>query len=133
MIKTIINWLAILLNVTMFIGLVYLVIESNADIDNAQAVVWTGIALGFPLINIAGLVGIRKKISLIAAFITNTLVFLFYSFVLFLILVWPLGSKPKGNDVIIMWSSYIVIGLTELILIMNIWDRLKASNSKNIK
>jgi hypothetical protein len=73
-----------------------------------------------PLVNISGLLRRPKFMKPLIALIVNTLTLSIFSFIILLVIVWPMGSKPRGAELIYIFSLYSALLFTEVSCILEI-------------
>lgn len=107
--------MAIILNVLLLAGIVYKVIN-DAPVDQ-RGWIWLAIFLGCPTVNLLGLSGVVNRIFTVIATIFNCAAILVWGGLIALMMVWPLGNKPKGIEVVVLVGSWLVLILTEVVLV----------------
>ena len=106
---------AIALNVLLLACIVYKFVDDPPV--NQRGWIWLALFLGCPTINFLGLSRVIGRIFTVIAALFNGAGVLVWGGLIALMMVWPLGSKPKGIDVVILIASWLVLILTEVILV----------------
>ncbi len=114
---------AMTMNALLVVGIIYKFIDDSADINNLRAVIWLAILLGCPVLNLLGLFKRWGSVTKYLAAIYNGIAFLFWTFLILLMMVWPMGSKPKGLDLVAISVSWIILIFTEVVLIRMIINK----------
>jgi hypothetical protein len=109
--------MATIMNGLLIVGIVYKFIDDSADLDNLRAVIWLAILLGCPVVNLLGLFKIWSRVTKFLAVIYNGISIFIWTFFIFLMMVWPMGSKPKGLALLAISISWLFLILTEVVLI----------------
>ena len=118
MMKSIIRIFAIILNFGIIVLILGLVLHKSLELDNINTYIFIILALVTPLINISGLLGKPAFIKPLMALVVNTVVLAIYSFIILLVMIWPMGSKPRGAELVYVSSLYAALLITELALII---------------
>ena len=108
---------AIALNVLLLAGILYKFIDDPPV--NQRGWIWLAIFLGCPTINLLGLSRVIGRIFTVIAALLNGAGILVWGGLVALMMVWPLGNKPKGMDLVILIGSWLVLILTEVFLVSN--------------
>jgi len=114
MIQSIIRAVAIILNIGIIAFILGMAFHENLELDTINAWVFITAAMVIPLINISGLLGKPEFVKPLIALIANTLVLTVFSFIILLVVIWPLGSKPGGSELVYIISLYSALLFTEL-------------------
>ncbi len=108
---------AIALNVLLLAGILYKFFDDPPV--NQRGWIWLAIFLGCPTINLLGLSRAIGRIFTVIAALFNGAGILVWGGLIALMMVWPLGNKPKGMDLVILIGSWLVLILTEVVLVSN--------------
>lgn len=106
---------AIVLNALVVVGILY-----NAGNDppvNQRGWVWLAIFVGCPIVNLLGLSRITGRVFTFITAIFNGVIILGWGGLIALMMVWPLGNKPKGIDLLVLLASWLILVLTEIVLV----------------
>ena len=114
---------AIIMNGLLIIGIFYKFIDDSADFDNLRAVIWLAILLGCPVANLLGLFKLWGRVTKILAVIYNGISIFIWTFFILLMMIWPMGSKPKGLALLVISMSWLILILTEVVLVRMIRQR----------
>ncbi len=117
MIKKTINIIAIILNVGIVAFICGLIINEDLEMDNVNTWFFIIITMATPVMNLIALSG-KLKIMPILSLVVNTLVLLLATLVIFLVVIWPMGSKPHGLELIYILSLYSALLFSEVALIL---------------
>ncbi len=105
----------IALNALLLGGIIYKFVDDPPV--NERGWIWLALFLGCPAMNLLGLSGaIHRTFTLVAAFINGAGV-LVWGVLIALMMVWPMGNKPKGIEVVVLIGSWLVLVLTEVVLV----------------
>ncbi len=108
---------AIIANGLLTIGIVHKFINEARDFGNPRAWLWLAVIIGCPLLNLIGLFKIWVRVTPVLAAVYNGCAICVWGFLIFLMMVWPMGAKPKGLDLVILPTSWLILLLTEAVLI----------------
>jgi len=125
MFKLIIRIVAAILNIGIVALILSLVFYESLEFDNLNSWVFIAVAMITPLINISGLFGKPEFIKPLTVLIANTLVLAFFTPIILLVIIWPMGSKPRGSELIYVLSFYSALLFTES---ANILKMVKSNN-----
>jgi hypothetical protein len=114
MVKSILRIAAVILNFGIIAFILGLAVRESLEFDNLNSWVFIAVAMATPLVNISGLLGKPKAMKSLAALIVNTLVLLSFSLIILLVMIWPMGSKPRGAELVYIFSLYSALLFTEL-------------------
>ena len=106
---------AIALNAMLLAGIVYKFVDDPPV--NPRGWIWLALFLACPMINLLGLSGVIRRIFTPIAAFFNGVGILVWGGLIALMMVWPLGNKPKGIDVLVLLGSLLVLVLTEVVLV----------------
>ena len=120
MIKSIIRIIAIILNFGIIAFILGMAFYESMELDNINSYILIAIAMVTPLVNISGLFGKPAFVKPVLALGVNTLVLVIYSFIILLVMIWPMGSKPRGAELVYIFSLYSVLLFTETAHILRI-------------
>jgi len=105
----------IALNALLLAGIAYNFVDDPPVNERG----WIGLALflGCPTMNLLGLsVVLSRTFTVVAAFFNGAGI-LVWGGLIALMMVWPMGNKPKGIEVVILTGSWLVLILTEVVLV----------------
>jgi hypothetical protein len=114
MIKSIIRTVAIILNVGIIVFILGMALRESLKMDNINSWIFVAVAMVTPLTNISCLIGKPGFISPLVALIINSLVLGIFSFIILFVMIWPMGSKPRGTELAYIFSLYSIFLFTEL-------------------
>ncbi|MFC1884687.1 hypothetical protein ACFL2O_07945 [Thermodesulfobacteriota bacterium] len=120
MVKSIIRIVAIILNFGITAFILGLALRESLEFDNINSYVFIAVAMVTPLVNISALLGKPAFIKPLIALLVNTLVLTIFSFIILLVMIWPMGSKPHGMEIVYIFSLYSALLFTELSHILKI-------------
>jgi hypothetical protein len=123
MVTSIIRIVSIILNIGIIAFILGLAFRGNLEFDNIHSWVFITAAMATPLINISGLLRKPKVIKPLTALIVNTLVLSIFSFIILFVMIWPMGSKPRGAELVYIVSLYSALLFTELSYMLEIKKR----------
>ena len=123
MIKSIIRIVTIITNIGIIAFILGMALHESLEFDNINSWVFITAAMVTPLVNISGLLGKPEFMKPLIALIVNTLVLSIFSFIILLVMIWPMGSKPHGAELVYIFSLYSALLLTELAHILEIKKR----------
>ncbi len=104
----------IALNLLLLTGIAYKFLGDPPV--NERGWIWLALFLGCPAMNLLGLSGaIGRTFAVVAAFFNGAGI-LVWGGLIALMMVWPMGNKPKGIEVVILIGSWLVLVLTEVVL-----------------
>ena len=106
---------AIAFNAVFFVVLIYKAI--NDPPVNLRGWAWFAFFVGCPFVNLFGLSRITGRLLTFVIAVFNGVVTLWWGGLIALMMVWPLGSKPKGIDLLLLIASWLILVLTEVILL----------------
>ena len=102
----------ITMNALLVIGVVYKFIADAPDHGDIRTWLWLGIIVSCPVLNILGLLQWRRRLLGILAAAYNGIAVCVWAFFIFLMMVWPMGNKPKGLELVIILASLALMALT---------------------
>ena len=105
---------AIILNIGIIAFILGMALHENLEFDNINSWAFITVAMVTPLVNISGLLGKPEFMKPLIALIVNTLVLAIFSFIILLVMIWPMGSKPHGSELVYIFSLYSALLFTEL-------------------
>lgn len=105
---------AIILNFGIIVFILGLALNQSLELDNINLYVFIIVAMLTPLVNISGLRGKPAFIKPVIALVVNTLVLVIFSLIILLVIIWPMGSKPHGMEIVYIFSLYSALLVTEL-------------------
>ena len=114
MVKSIIHIVAIILNFGIIAFILGMASHESLEFDNINPYVFIAVAMVTPLLNISGLLGKPDFMKPLIALAVNTLVLAIFSFIILLVMIWPMGSKPRGAELVYIFSLYSALLFTEL-------------------
>ncbi len=117
MVKSILRIAAVILNFGIIAFILGLAVRGSLEFDNLNSWVFIAVAMATPLVNISGLLGKPEAMKPWAALIVNTLVLLIFSMIILLVMIWPMGSKPRGAELVYIFSVYSAFLFTEVSLL----------------
>lgn len=123
MVTSIIRVVSIILNIGIIAFILNLAFLEYLEIDNINSWVFIIVAMATPLINISGLLRKPKAMKPLIALVFNTIVLSLFSFIILLVMIWPMGSKPHGTELVYIFSLYLALLFTELSCILEIKKR----------
>jgi hypothetical protein len=123
MVKSITGIVTIILNIGIIAFILGMALHESLEFDNINSWVFIAVAMVTPLVNISGLLGKPKFMKPLVALIVNTLVLAIFSFIILLVIIWPMGSKPHGAELVYIFSLYTALLFTELSYILEIKKR----------
>lgn len=121
--KSIIRTIAIILNFGIIFFILGFAVRQRLEFDTINSYVFIAVALVTPLLNISVFFGKPAFIKPMIAMVVNTLVLAIFSFIILLVMIWPMGSKPHGVEIVYIFSLYSALLFTELSHILKIKKR----------
>jgi hypothetical protein len=109
------NGAVIVFNLALLLFIVYKFFEAP-PIDK-RGWVWLAVFMGCPAINLLGLLGIVHRLFIVLATFTNAAAVLVWGGLIGLMMVWPMGNKPKGIEAVVLIGSWLFLVLTEVVLV----------------
>ena len=123
MVKSKIRIVAIILNLGIIAFILGMAFHESLEFDNINSYVFITVAMVTPLVNISGLLGKPDSIKPMIALVVNTLVLAIFSLIILLVMIWPMGSKPRGAELVYIFSLYSALLFSELAHILRIMKR----------
>ena len=114
MVTSIIRIVSIILNIGVIAFILSMGFLENLEFDNTNSWIFITLAMAAPLINVTGLLRKPGFMKPLIALIVNTLTLSFFSFIILLVMIWPMGSKPRGAELVYVLSLYAALLITEL-------------------
>ena len=118
--KSTIRIVAVILNFGIIALILGMVLHEALELDNINTYVFMGAAMVTPLINILGLIGKPYVINPLIALAVNSLVLAVFTCIILLVVIWPMGSKPRGTEIGYIFSLYAALLVTEVSHILRI-------------
>ncbi len=103
------------LNVLLLAGIAYKFVDDPPV--NERGWIWLALFLGCPAMNVLGLSGVFSRTSTVIAAFFNGAGILVWGGLIALMMVWPMGNRPKGVEVVVLTGSWLVLVLTEVVLV----------------
>ena len=100
-------------NAIIVVVVLRFVLDDPPGTDDIKSWAMIALAVGSPLLNLFALSTRPGILRSFAALTANTAVLGLFGLTIFLMLVWPLGSKPRGTDLFCMLSAYAAVLVTE--------------------
>ena len=111
---------AFLVNALLVAGILFMIVTLIGEWDNPKLWIFAGVVLACPALNLAGLYAWPGAAVRILAIFCNSASLVLWGGMIVLMMVWPLGSKPRGMDLVVLLGSWAVLALTECVLIRQV-------------
>ena len=114
---------SVILNIGIIAFILSMAFLENLEFDNINSWIFITLAMAAPLINISSLLRKPGFMKPLIALIVNSLTLSFFSFIILLVMIWPMGSKPRGAELVYIFSLYAALLVTELSCILEVKKR----------
>ena len=119
--------LALFANGLLMVGIAYKAVEYPPEWTDYRGWLQLTAIIACPLLNALGLLRARGLVTTVLALLYNGCIICLWAFLIFLMMVWPMGSKPEGFELFTVWASLAVLILTEAVLVRLLFQK-KESN-----